>query len=142
MIEGLCECTHAIRLVELLSLLHSLLLLEGDVIVHGPTGEKVVLLPLLRPRLLRVIVGVSLDVTLLNESHRLSFHRPLILILGLHLHLLRKDVSVDIVCRQSLLLEAGVTVIEVPHKVGVIVVDMVAPTRTRVEIMCILCTPS
>ena len=140
MVEGLCEGTHAIRLVELLRLLHSLLLLEGDVIVHGPTGEKVVLLPLLRPRLLRIIVGVSLDVTLLNESHRLSFHRPLILILGLHL--LRKDVSVDIVCGQSLLLEAGVTVIEVTHEVSVIVVCMVAPTRTRVEIMCILCTPS
>ena len=140
MVEGLCEGTHAIRLVELLSLLHSLLLLEGDVIVHGATGKKVILLPLLRPRLLRIIVGVSLDVTLLNESHRLSFHRPLILILGLHL--LRKDVSVDIVCGQSLLLEAGVTVIEVTHEVSVIVVCMVAPTRTRVEIMCILCTPS
>jgi hypothetical protein len=142
LIEGLYECTHAIRLVELLSLLHCLLLLEGDVIVHGAASEKVVLLPLLRPRLLRVIVGVSLDVTLLNESHRLSFHRTLILILGLHLHLLRKDVPIDIVCRDGLLLETGVAIIEVTHKVGVIIVDMVNTTRTRVEIMLILCTPS
>ena len=142
MIEGLYECTHAIRLVELLRLLHCLLLLEGNVIVHSAAGEKVVLLPLLRPRLLRVIVGVSLDVTLLNESHRLSFHRSLILILGLHLHLLSKDVSVNIVCRDGLLLESGVAIIEVTHKVGVIIVDMVNNTRTRVEIMLILCTPS
>jgi hypothetical protein len=142
LIEGLYECTHAIRLVELLRLLHCLLLLEGNVIVHSAAGEKVVLLPLLRPRLLRVIVGVSLDVTLLNESHRLSFHRSLILILGLHLHLLSKDVSVNIVCRDGLLLESGVAIIEVTHKVGVIIVDMVNNTRTRVEIMLILCTPS
>lgn len=124
MIEGLCECTHAVRLVELLSLLHSLLLLKGDITVHGPTGEKVILLPLLRPRLLRIVVGVSLDVTLLNESHGLSFHGPQILILDLHL--LSKDVSVDIVCGESLLLEAGIPIVEVSHEVSVIVINKVA----------------
>jgi hypothetical protein len=139
MIEGLCECSHSVRLIELLSLLHSLLLLEGYITVHGPTGEKFILLPLLRPCLLRIVVGVSLNVALLNESHGLSFHGPLILILSLHL--LSKDVSVDIVCGKSLLLEAGIPIIEVPHEVGVIVINKVA-TRARVEIMWILCTTS
>jgi hypothetical protein len=126
-------------LVELLSLLHSLLLLEGDITVHGPTRKKVILLPLLRPRLLRIVVGVSLNVALLDETHGLSFHGPLILILGLHL--LSKDVSVDIVCWESLLLEAGITVIEVPHKVGIVIIIKVA-TLARVEIVLILCTTS
>jgi hypothetical protein len=126
-------------LVELLSLLHSLLLLEGDITVYGPTREKVILLPLLRPRLLRIVVGVSLNVALLNETHGLSFHGPLILILGLHL--LSKDVSVDIVCGESLLLEACIPVIEVPHEVGIVIINKVA-TLARVEIVLILCTTS
>lgn len=126
-------------MVELLSLLHCLLLLEGDITVHGPTSEKVILLPLLRPRLLRIVVGVSLNVALLDETHGLSFHGPLILILGLHL--LSKDVSVDIVCGESLLLEACIAIIEVPHEVGIIVINKVA-TLARVEIVLILCTTS
>ena len=108
-------------MVELLSLLNSLLLLEGYITVHGPTAEKVVLLPLLRPRLLSVVVGVSLNVTLLNETHCLRFNCSLVLILGLHL--LSKDVSVHIVGRESLLLEPGIAIIEVTHEVGIIVIN-------------------
>ena len=126
-------------MVELLSLLHSLLLLEGDITVHGPTSEKVILLPLLRPRLLRIIVGKSLNVALLDETHGLRFHGPLILILGLHL--LSKDVSVNIVCGESLLLETSIPVIEVPHEVSIVIIIKVA-TLARVEIVLILCTTS
>ena len=73
MIKGLCKCAHAVRLVELLSLLNSLLLLEGNITVHAATGEKIILLPLLWPRLLRIVVVISLNIALLNETHGLSF---------------------------------------------------------------------
>lgn len=93
MIELLSQNVHPCRVVELLGFLHGLLLLESDIAVHSIVSEKV-LLPLLWPLLVRIIVSVSLDVTLLNESHSLCFQSTMIL---LCLHLLRENVSVYVI---------------------------------------------
>ncbi len=84
-----------------------------------------------------IAISVPLNVTLLDETHCLRFESSLIL---LGLHLLSKNISVYVVGWQCLLLESVITVVEITHKVAIIIIDEIS-TLTRVKnIMLILAT--
>ena len=101
------------------------MLISNITVYSSPAGEEVVLLSHLWPRLLVhiIVVGVPLNVTLLDETHRLCLQSPLIL---LGLHLLSEDVSVYVVGRKSLLLKPVIAIVKVSHEVTIVIIDKVS----------------